>query len=69
MVLQPDDDRLAMLELVKAVAQRINLQYDHETNHGVNTFAQARWESTVQEQFEDINRHNNDRQPSALRIH
>ncbi len=56
MVLQPGDDRLAMLELVKAVAQRMNLQYDYDTNHGVNSFAQVRWESAVQEQLEDINR-------------
>ncbi len=52
--LQAGEDPLKMLELVKSVAQRINIQYDNDTKHGTNEQAQAAWELDVQEQFEDV---------------
>ncbi len=52
--LRPGDDPRKMLELLKSVAQRINVQYDQDTNHGVDIDAQAKWESDVQEQFEEV---------------
>jgi len=52
--LQPEDDPQKMLELVKSVAQRINVQYDQDTKHGTDNEAQMDWETQVQEQFEDV---------------
>lgn len=52
--LQPEDNPQKMLELVKSVAQRINVQYDLDTNHGTDDEAQKNWEAHVQEQFEDV---------------
>ncbi|GJL64249.1 MAG: hypothetical protein NPIRA04_29030 [Nitrospirales bacterium] len=52
--LQPEEDPQKMLELVKSVAQRINVQYDLDTKHGTDDEAQQNWEAQVQEQFEDV---------------
>ncbi|GJL53874.1 MAG: hypothetical protein NPIRA02_10060 [Nitrospirales bacterium] len=52
--MQPDEDPQKMLELVKSVAQRINVQYDQDTKHGTDDQAQMNWETHVQEQFEDV---------------
>ncbi|WP_447971550.1 hypothetical protein [Nitrospira sp. M1] len=52
--LQPDEDHQKMLELVKSVAQRINVQYDQDTKHGTDDQAQMNWEAQVQEQFEEV---------------
>lgn len=54
--LQPEEDPQKMLELVKSVAQRINVQYDLDTKHGTDHDAQTDWEAQVQEQFEDVTR-------------
>ena len=52
--LRAEENPMKMLHLVKSVAQRINLQYDQDTDHGRNKEAQARWEADVQQQFEDV---------------
>ncbi|MGB0911638.1 MAG: hypothetical protein ACPGYT_14860, partial [Nitrospirales bacterium] len=54
--LQTEEDPLKMLELVKSVAQRINIQYDRDTKHGTDEQAQTAWEVDVQQQFEDVTR-------------
>jgi hypothetical protein len=46
--LKTGGDPHAMLMLLNAVATRINVQYDVETNHGLNAAQQARWEATIQ---------------------
>ena len=51
------DDLLKMLELTKLVAQRLNLQYDTDTNHGLNMDAQESWEREVMRQFQDLGTH------------
>ena len=51
------DDLLKMLELTKLVAQRLNLQYDTDTNHGLNMDAQDSWEMEVMRQFQDLGTH------------
>ena len=51
------DDLLKMLELTKLVAQRLNLQYDTDTNHGLNMDAQQSWEGEVMRQFQDLGNH------------
>lgn len=48
------EDPQAMFQHVQIVNTRINLQYDHDTEHGRNEEAQAKWEADVQEQFEDV---------------
>jgi hypothetical protein len=48
------DDLLKMLELTKLVAQRLNLQYDNETKHGLNHDAQQSWETEVMRQFQEL---------------
>ena len=48
------DDLSKMLELTKSVAQRLNLQYDADTNHGLNLDAQESWESEVMNQFQEL---------------
>jgi len=49
-----EDDLWKMLELTKLVAQRLNLQYDTDTNHGLNLDAQQLWETEVMRQFEEL---------------
>ena len=51
------DDLLKMLELTKSVAQRLNLQYDSDTQHGLNLDAQQSWEAEVMGQFEELGNH------------
>ncbi len=51
---QPGEDLQKTLELVKSVAQRINVQYDNDTKHGTDELAQENWELDVQSQFEDV---------------
>ena len=51
------DDLLKMLELTKLVAQRLNLQYDTDTKHGLNLDAQQSWEKEVMSQFQDLGTH------------
>ena len=48
------EDLQKTLELVKSVAQRINVQYDNDTKHGTDESAQEEWEFDVQQQFEDV---------------
>ena len=50
----PQDDLLEMLELTKLVAQRLNLQYDSATNHGLNLEVQNLWEAEVMRQFHEL---------------
>ncbi len=49
-----DDDLWKILQLTKFVAQRLNLQYDTDTNHGLNRDAQQSWESEVMTQFQEL---------------
>ncbi len=51
------DDLWKMLELTKSVAQRLNLQYDSDTQHGLNLDAQQSWEAEVMSQFEELGTH------------
>lgn len=51
------DDLWKMLELSKSVAQRLNLQYDSDTNHGLNLDAQQSWEAEVISQFQELGSH------------
>ena len=53
--LQNGSDPHAMVRLVKAVAQRLNLQYDNDTNHGLNRKAQAEWEDEILQQLNEVN--------------
>jgi hypothetical protein len=46
--LQSSGEPEAMLLLVNAVATRLNVQYDSESNHGLNAEDQARWEKAIQ---------------------
>lgn len=48
------DNLTKMLELTKLVAQRLNLEYDNDTNHGVNLDAQRSWEREVMNQFQTL---------------
>ncbi|RMH31573.1 MAG: hypothetical protein D6690_15620 [Nitrospirae bacterium] len=43
-----------MLMLVKATAQRLNTQYDADTNHGLNVDAQQSWIDEVLDQFAEV---------------
>jgi len=52
--LTPQDDLLEILELTKLVAQRLNLQYDSATNHGLNLEVQQLWEAEVMRQFKEL---------------
>ena len=54
--LQNGSDPQEMVRLVKAVAQRLNLQYDKDTNHGLNSDAQAEWESEILKQLREVER-------------
>ena len=40
-----------MAQQVSAAARRLNLQYDKDTNHGLDTQAQLDWEAEIQEQL------------------
>ena len=42
-------DPKAMLILLNAVATRMNVQYDAESNHGLNREKQQEWEDAIQE--------------------
>ncbi|MBD0306113.1 MAG: hypothetical protein ICV76_06125 [Nitrospiraceae bacterium] len=46
--LRSGGDPRAMMLLLNAVATRINVQYDVETNHGLNAEQQEQWEKTIQ---------------------
>lgn len=48
LALQTGGDPHAMLSLLNAVATRINVQYDVETNHGLNVEQQEQWEETIE---------------------
>ncbi len=48
------DDLYRMLQLTQRVAQQLNLQYDSDTNHGVNLDIQQAWESEVMRQFQEL---------------
>jgi hypothetical protein len=48
------DDLLEMLELTKLVAQRLNLQYDTDTKHGLNLDTQQSWETEVMSQLQEL---------------
>lgn len=54
--LKDQDDLDKILALTKLVAQRLNSQYDSDTNHGLNFDEQLEWERDVMEQFTDIRR-------------
>lgn len=49
--LSTGEDPEAMLMLLKAVATRINAQYDVETNHGRDPWSQRVWEQAVELRF------------------
>ncbi len=51
------DNLLDMLKLTKLVAQRLNLQYDNDTNHGINLNVQQSWEREVMRQFKELGNH------------
>ena len=53
-VTHTEENPRKMLELVKSVAQRVNVQYDTDTKHGTDEKAQMTWETQVQEQFEEV---------------
>ena len=40
-----------MVQQVKTAANQLNLQYDKDTNHGLNTEAQLDWEREIQQQL------------------
>lgn len=47
-------DPEALLLLLKAVALRINVQYDVETNHGGDPWRQREWEQAVESQLRAV---------------
>ena len=53
-VLQSGGNLQAMLELVRATAQRLNRQYDQDTRHGVDLSRQADWERDVEQQLQEV---------------
>ncbi len=53
--LTKEDNLWKMLELSKSVAQRLNIQYDSDTKHGLDLDAQASWEAEVMRQFRELN--------------
>ena len=55
--LTKQDNLWEMLKLTRLVAQRLNLQYDTDTNHGLNLDAQESWESEVMKQFQELRTH------------
>jgi hypothetical protein len=52
--MDPSDDPHQMLLLVRATAQKLNRQYDQDTNHGTIKDKQLQWESDVEEQLEEV---------------
>ncbi len=54
LALTSEDDPHKMLQLVRATAQRLNRQYDKDTNHGTVPEQQAQWEQDVEEQLEEV---------------
>ena len=52
------DNLWEMLQLAKLVAQRLNLQYDADTKHGLNFEAQQAWEAEVMSQFKELGTQN-----------
>ena len=52
--LSAEDDPLKMLSLARSVAQRLNVQYDKDTQHGSRVSQQASWEKEVMKQFEAL---------------
>lgn len=52
-----EDDLWKMLKLTKLVAQRLNLQYDIDTNHGLDMDAQQSWETEVMSQLQELGAH------------
>ena len=52
--LQADTDLDRMLLLLRATAQRLNLEYDSDTNHGTRPHHQARWEVDVTQQWDSF---------------
>lgn len=54
MSLTEQDDLFKALELTKSIAQRLNLQYDAVTNHGLNLDAQQIWETEVMRQLQQL---------------
>ena len=49
--LKTGGDPQEMAQQVRAAARRLNLQYDKDTNHGLDTQAQLDWEAEIQEQL------------------
>ena len=49
--LQNGRDPTKMVHEVRSAAKRLNLQYDKDTNHGLNTEAQLDWEREIQQQL------------------
>jgi len=49
--LQNGGDATEMVQDVRSAAKRLNLQYDKDTNHGLNTEAQLDWEREIQQQL------------------
>lgn len=47
LALKSGGDPQAMLLLLNAVSTRINVQYDAETDHGLNQARQAQWEEAI----------------------
>lgn len=52
--MEADDNPLQMLQLVRATAQKLNRQYDQDTNHGTIKNKQTQWEHDVEEQLEEV---------------
>ena len=52
--LTKQDNLWEMLKLTRLVAQRLNLQYDTDTNHGLDMDAQESWEFEVMNQFQEV---------------
>ena len=49
--LQNGGDSREMVHEVRSAAKRLNLQYDKDTNHGLNPQAQLDWEREIQDQL------------------
>lgn len=52
--LQTGDDPHKMLLLLRATAQRLNLEYDEETHHGTIRYKQIQWEKDVEQQLQEV---------------
>ena len=50
----PKDNLPKKLELARSVAQRLNLQYDTDTHHGINLAQQDAWQDEVMRQFVEL---------------